>query len=112
MAVAVSPADCSGALSEEAPGVGLAVRVPAVAVVSQASAGILLHIIRKLSPLQTGRARVSLRHGAIVVAQLSKALRTREWDCKGEKEKHAAVAHHINTEHHVLLSVCKLRHTY
>ena len=74
MAVTVSPADGSGALSEEAPGVGLSVWVPAVAVLPQAAAWVLEDVVWELSPPQTGGARVCLGHGAVVVAQLREAL--------------------------------------
>lgn len=84
--VAVGPADGPGALPEEAPGVGLAVRVPAVAVVAEPSARILHHIVRKLGPFQTGGARVRLGHGAVVVSQLCEALRAGERHCR-EKER-------------------------
>ena len=52
VAVAVGPADGPGALAEEAPGVDLAVGVAAVAVVAQAPARVLQHIVGKLGPLQ------------------------------------------------------------
>lgn len=56
MAVAISPADGSRVLSEEAPGLGLTVRVPAVAVISKPSAWVLEHVVRELSPFETGKA--------------------------------------------------------
>lgn len=55
VAVAVSPADGSRLLSEEAPGLGLTVRVPAVTVISQPSAWVLQHVVRELRPFQTGK---------------------------------------------------------
>ena len=74
VAVAVGPADGSRALSEEAPGVGFSVWVPAVAVLPQATARVLEDVVWELSPPQTGGARVCLGHSAVVVAQLSEAL--------------------------------------
>lgn len=82
--VAVGPADGPGTLSEEAPGVGLPVRVPAVAVVAEPSARVLHHVVRKLGPFQTGGARVRLGHGAVVVSQLCEALRAGERHCRGK----------------------------
>lgn len=81
MAVAVGPADGSGVLPEETPGVGLPVRVPAVAVVAQPPARVLHDIVWKLGPFQTGGARVCLRHGAVVVSQLCEALRAGQRHC-------------------------------
>lgn len=75
VAVAVGPADGSRGLSEEAPGLGLAVGVSAVAVVAQPSVGVLPHIVWELSPFQTQKPRVCLRHRAIIVPELCKALR-------------------------------------
>lgn len=75
VAVAVGPADGSRVLSEEAPGVGFPVWVPAVAVVPQASARVLHDVVGKLRPLQTGGARVRLGHGPVVVAQFCEAFR-------------------------------------
>lgn len=51
MAVAVGPADGSRALAEEAPGIGLAVRVTAVAVVAQPPARVLQDVVWELCPL-------------------------------------------------------------
>lgn len=82
VAVTVSPANGTGALSEKAPGVGFTVRVSAVIVLSQATARVLLHIIRKLGPLQAWWPWIRLRYCAIVVAQLRKTFRTGERDCK------------------------------
>lgn len=62
MAVAVCPADGTGALPEEAPGLGLSVRVSAEAVVPQASALVLLHVVWEVCPLHAGRARVGVRN--------------------------------------------------
>ena len=81
MAVAVGPSDGSGVLSEEAPGVGLSVRVPAVVVVSQPSAWVLHDIVWKLGPFQTGGARVRLRHSAVVVSQLCESFRAGQRHC-------------------------------
>lgn len=83
--VTVGPANGPGALSEEAPWVGLSVRVPAVAVVAESTARVLHHIVWKLCPFQTGGARVRLGHSAVVVSQLCEALRAGERHC-GEKE--------------------------
>lgn len=94
VAVTVSPANGTRALSEKAPGVGFTVRVSAVIVFSQASARILLHIIRKLCPFQAWRAWICLRHCAIVVAQLSKTFWTGERDCK-MKEKTTSYSSYI-----------------
>lgn len=82
VAVAVGPADGSRVLPEETPGVGLPVGVPAVAVVAQASARILHDIVRELGPFQTGGTRVRLRHGAVVVSQLSESLRAGQRHCR------------------------------
>lgn len=84
--VAVSPADSSWVLPKEAPGIGLTVRVPAVAVVSQPAARVLHDIVWKLCPLQTRGARVCLGHGAVVVSQLGKSLRAGQRDCPGRKK--------------------------
>lgn len=81
VAVAVGPADGSRVLSEEAPRVGLPVRVPAVAVVAQPPARVLHDVVGKLGPLQTGSARVRLRHGAVVVSQLGESLRAGQRHC-------------------------------
>lgn len=86
VAVAVGPPDGSRVLSKEAPGVGLSVWVPAVAVVSQPSARVLHDIVWKLCPLQTGGARVRLGHGAVVVSQLSESLGAGQRHCKGDEE--------------------------
>lgn len=75
VAVAVGPADGSRVLSEEAPGVGFPVRVPAVAVVPQASARVLHDVVGELRPLQAGGARVRLGHGPVVVAQFCESFR-------------------------------------
>lgn len=56
MAVAVGPADGTRALPEEAPWVGLPVRVSAEAVIPQASARVLPHVVWEVYPLQAGRA--------------------------------------------------------
>lgn len=56
MAVAVSPADGTRALSEEAPRLGLLVWISTVAVVPEASAWVLLHVVWKVSPPQAGKA--------------------------------------------------------
>lgn len=89
MAVAVGPADGPRVLSEEAPGVGLPVRVPAVAVVSQPPARVLHDVVGKLRPLQTGGARVRLGHGSIVVAQFCESLGAGQRCCtKGEGGAH------------------------
>lgn len=85
--VTVGPADGPRALPEEAPGVGLSVRVPAVAVVAESSARVLHHIVRKLCPFQTGGARVRLGHSAVVVPQLSEALRAGERHCGGRERR-------------------------
>lgn len=82
VAVTVGPADGSRALSEEAPGVGLSVWVPAVTVVAKPSARVLHDVVWKLSPFQTGGARVRLRHRAIVVSQLSEPLRAGQRHCR------------------------------
>ncbi|TNN50865.1 hypothetical protein EYF80_038948 [Liparis tanakae] len=82
MAVAVGPAEGAGALPDEAPGVGLSVRVPAEAVVAQASARVLPHVVREVGPLQAGGAGVRVGDGAVVVAQLRESFRTREVDCR------------------------------
>ena len=74
VAVAVGPSDGPGVLPEEAPGVGLAVGVPAVAVVAQPSARVLQDVVGELRPLQAGGARVRLGHRAVVVAELREAL--------------------------------------
>lgn len=79
--VAVGPADGSRVLSEEAPGVGLSVWVPAVAVVSKPSARVLHDVVWELGPLQTGGARVRLGHSAVVVSQLSESLRAGQRHC-------------------------------
>lgn len=50
VAVAVSPADSTRALSEKAPWLGLTVRIPAVAVISKPSVWILQHVVWELSP--------------------------------------------------------------
>lgn len=55
-AVAVRPANGTGALPEEAPGVGLLVWISAQVVVPQASAGVLLHVVWKVCPLEAGGA--------------------------------------------------------
>lgn len=81
VAVAVGPSDGSRVLSEEAPGVGLSVGVPAVAVVPQPPARVLHDIVWKLGPLQTGGARVRLGHGAVVVSQLCESLRAGQRHC-------------------------------
>lgn len=82
MTVTVGPANGPGALPEEAPGVGLSVRVPAVAVVAEPPARVLHHVVWKLCPFQTGGARVCLGHSAIVVSQLCEALRAGEGHCR------------------------------
>lgn len=82
VAVAVGPSNGSRVLSEETPGVGLSVRVPAVAVVAQPSARVLHDVVRKLSPLQTGGARVRLGHCAVVVSQLCESLRAGQRHCR------------------------------
>ena len=74
VAVAVGPSYGPGVLPEKAPGVGLAVRVPAVAVVAQPSARVLQDVVGELRPFQTGGARVCLGHCAVVVAELREAL--------------------------------------
>lgn len=90
VAVAVGPANCSWVLSEETPRVGLAIRVPAVVVVTQAAARVLHDIVWKLSPFQTGGTRVRLRHGAVVVSQFCESLRAWQRHCtpKGEESKY------------------------
>lgn len=80
--VTVGPANGPRALPEEAPRVGLPVRVPAVAVVAEPPPRVLDHIVWKLCPFQTGGARVRLGHSAIVVSQLSEAFRARERHCR------------------------------
>lgn len=91
VAVAVGPADGSGVLSEETPGVGFSVWVPAVAVVAQPSARVLHDVVWKLGPFQTGGARVRLRHGAVVVSQLCEPLRAGQRHCtkRGGERKSA-----------------------
>lgn len=81
VAVAVGPADGSRVLPEEAPGVGLPVWVPAVAVLPQPSARVLHDVVRKLRPLQTGGARVRLGHGPVVVPQFCESLRAGQRRC-------------------------------
>lgn len=81
VAVAVGPADGSRALSEEAPGVGFPVWVPAVAVLPQPSARVLHDVVRKLRPLQTGGAGVGLGHGPVVVSQLGESFRAGQRRC-------------------------------
>lgn len=56
MAVAVSPADGTRVLPEEAPRLGLSVWISTVAVVPKASAWVLLHVVWKVSPPQAGKA--------------------------------------------------------
>lgn len=84
--VTVGPANGPGALPEEAPGVGLSVRVPAVAVIAESPTRVLHHIVRKLCPFQTGGARVRLGHSAVVVSQFCEALRAGERYCR-ERER-------------------------
>lgn len=86
VAVAVGPSDGSRVLSEEAPGVGLSVWVPAVAVVAKPSARVLHDVVWKLGPFQTGGARVRLRHGAVVVSQLCESLRAGQRHCTKRRE--------------------------
>lgn len=81
VAVAVGPANGSRALSEETPGVGLSVWVPAVTVVAKSSARVLHDVVWELGPFQTGGARVRLRHGAVVVSQLCEPLRAGQRHC-------------------------------
>lgn len=81
MAVAVGPADSSRALSEETPGVGLPVWVPAVTVVAKPSTRVLHDVVWELCPFQTGGARVRLRHRAVVVSQLCEPLRAGQGHC-------------------------------
>lgn len=85
VAVAVRPANGPRVLSEETPGVGLPVRVPAVAVVAQPSARVLHHVVGELGPLQTGGAGVRLGHGAVVVSQLCESLRAGQRHCTGTR---------------------------
>lgn len=87
VAVTVGPSNRPRVLPEEAPGVGLPVRVPAVAVVAQPSAWVLQDVVWKLGPLQTGGARVRLGHGAVVVTQFCESLRAGERRCTGQRER-------------------------
>lgn len=87
VAVAVSPANGARVLPEEAPRIGLAVGVPAVAVVPQAPARVLHDIVWKLCPLQTGGAGVGLGHGAVVIPQLGEPLRAGQRHCSTEGEE-------------------------
>lgn len=87
VAVAVGPADGSRVLPEETPGVGFPVWVPAVAVVAQPSARVLHDVVWKLGPLQTGGARVRLRHGTVVVSQLRESLRAGQRHCTKRAEE-------------------------
>lgn len=84
--VAVRPSDSTGALSEETPGVGLSVRVPAVVVVSQPPARVLHDVVWKLGPFQTWDTGVGLGHGAVVVSQLSEPLGAGQRHCRRREE--------------------------
>lgn len=84
VAVAVGPADGSWVLPEEAPRVGLAVRVPAVAVVPQPPARVLHDVVWELGPLQAECTGVGLGDGAVVVAQLGESLGAGQRVCTEE----------------------------
>lgn len=77
MTVTVGPSDGARVLPEEAPGVGLAVRVPAVAVLAEAPPRVLHHVVGELGPLEARCTRIRLGHGAVVVTQLGETLGAR-----------------------------------
>ena len=88
-AVAVGPANGPRGLPEEAPGLGLAVGVPAEGVLPQAAARVLQHVVGELSPDHAGGAGLGLGDGAVVEAQLCEAVHTgeRAWGEGGEREE-------------------------